>query len=388
MLPEMLAAAKAAVRAASRVALSVSTAGPISSLAKPDASPVTIADYAAQAAVALTLLHALRGPAASHALLHAAAPPPPDFRMVAEEEAGELARGGPSLLHAVAAALQGGMPPRAEFSAGGVGEVSGAWVPADVERALALSGCPGGLGAEGEGEGRGYWVLDPIDGTKGFLRGGQYAVGLAFVRGGRPVLCAIACPMLPHPAWVDAAGGAPAAGVGTLFTATAGGGAAMEPLFPSAAVAGGSGSNDGALSIHVDGLPHASLTLCESFEASHSNHAASARLAAAVGEELGLRAWGATIQVDSMCKYGLLARGCGHVYLRLPAAGYVEKVWDHAPGALLLAEAGGVVTDTAGGELDFSLGKTLSGNRGVVGACSARVHGAVLRALAGAGEAR
>lgn len=27
--------------------------------------------------------------------------------------------------------------------------------------------------------GRRYWALDPIDGTKGFLRGGQYAVALA-----------------------------------------------------------------------------------------------------------------------------------------------------------------------------------------------------------------
>jgi hypothetical protein len=31
-------------------------------------------------------------------------------------------------------------------------------------------------------------VLDPIDGTKGFLRGGQYAVGLALIEDGKPVL--------------------------------------------------------------------------------------------------------------------------------------------------------------------------------------------------------
>lgn len=27
----------------------------------------------------------------------------------------------------------------------------------------------------------GHWALDPIDGTKGFLRGGQYAVCLALI---------------------------------------------------------------------------------------------------------------------------------------------------------------------------------------------------------------
>jgi 3'-phosphoadenosine 5'-phosphosulfate (PAPS) 3'-phosphatase len=41
-----------------------------------------------------------------------------------------------------------------------------------------------------------------------------------------------------------------------------------------------------------------------------------------------------------MCKYGLLARGCGHVYMRIPRRGYVEKVWDHAPGSLLLRAPG------------------------------------------------
>ena len=29
-----------------------------------------------------------------------------------------------------------------------------------------------------------FWTLDPIDGTKGFLRGGQYAIALALLEGG------------------------------------------------------------------------------------------------------------------------------------------------------------------------------------------------------------
>lgn len=43
----------------------------------------------------------------------------------------------------------------------------------------------------------GRWTLDPIDGTKGFLRGGQYAVCLALIVDGKVVLGVIGCPNLP-----------------------------------------------------------------------------------------------------------------------------------------------------------------------------------------------
>jgi len=41
-----------------------------------------------------------------------------------------------------------------------------------------------------------FWVLDPIDGTKGFIRDAQYAIGLGFVRSGAPIIGSIACPNL------------------------------------------------------------------------------------------------------------------------------------------------------------------------------------------------
>ena len=376
---EMLSAAKAAVCSAARVAASVSRGGGVSSVSKLDASPVTVADYAAQGAVTLTLLHALHGVAATRALLAGEGGPPPSFRMVAEEEAGELARGGEGLLRGVAAALGGAAHAKGAFWPDAVAP---SWEPGDVLRVLSAAGaCEGGGAAERAGGGApGYWVLDPIDGTKGYLRGGQFAVGLAFVRDGAPQLCASACPALPFPAWRAPGGGG---AVGTLFSAAAGGGAFMEPLL------GAASGGPGPTRIRVDALAPRGLTLCESFDPAHSNHAASARVAAAVGTALGTAAWADTIQVDSMCKYGLLARGCGHVYMRVPRKGYVEKVWDHAPGSLLLREAGGVVTDGRGGALDFSQGRTLKGNHEViVGACSQRVHAAVLAALAAGGEAQ
>jgi 3'(2'), 5'-bisphosphate nucleotidase len=40
-------------------------------------------------------------------------------------------------------------------------------------------------------------MLDPIDGTKGFLRGGQYAIHLALIVDVRLELGVIGCPNLP-----------------------------------------------------------------------------------------------------------------------------------------------------------------------------------------------
>ena len=52
------------------------------------------------------------------------------------------------------------------------------------------------------------------------------------------------------------------------------------------------------------------------------------------------------VRIDSQAKYALVARGEADIYLRLPTrADYREKIWDHAAGALIVAEAGGVVTD-------------------------------------------
>src|SRR5205085_231075 len=43
---------------------------------------------------------------------------------------------------------------------------------------------------------QGGWTLDPIDGTKGFLRGEQYCVCLALIRRGRVETGVLGCPNL------------------------------------------------------------------------------------------------------------------------------------------------------------------------------------------------
>ncbi|CAG8752541.1 2375_t:CDS:2, partial [Dentiscutata heterogama] len=68
-------------------------------------------------------------------------------------------------------------------------------------------------------------------------------------------------------------------------------------------------------------------------------------------------------------------------YLRLPYdVNYEEKIWDHAPGSLLVTEAGGIVTNIDNEPLDFSLGRTLGKvNKGFV-VTSSKIHEQVIDA--------
>lgn len=78
------------------------------------------------------------------------------------------------------------------------------------------------------------WALDPIDGTKGFLRGGQYAVCLGLIEDGDVKVGAIGCPNLPvddsvamtASIGVDQTDGA---GMGVLFSAIKGQGSISRP---------------------------------------------------------------------------------------------------------------------------------------------------------------
>lgn len=62
---------------------------------------------------------------------------------------------------------------------------------------------------------------------------------------------------------------------------------------------------------------------------------------------------------------------------------------DHASGVVLVQEAGGNVTDVNGKELDFSLGRTLKANAGIVVSHKdvfEQVIGAVIEARKDAGK--
>jgi 3'-phosphoadenosine 5'-phosphosulfate (PAPS) 3'-phosphatase len=79
-----------------------------------------------------------------------------------------------------------------------------------------------------------------------------------------------------------------------------------------------------------------------------------------------------------------VARGEADIYLRAPNSrtpDYRENIWDHAAGALVVEEAGGKVTDVYGEALDWTTGRRLERNRGVL-ATNGRLHEAVVDALA------
>ena len=317
---EELATALAAVRSAMGVCQTVQakliTAD---TLTKKDKSPVTVADFASQAVVCAALTQAF------------ASDP-----IVGEEAAKDLTSDDQrTLREAVIAAARTALP----------GGTSDDEVMSYIDR-----GCA-------EGSTRRYWTLDPIDGTKGFLRGGQYAVALALIVDHEVVLGVLGCPN------VETSGQR-----GTIFHAVHGRGACM---ISAATVAK-------YIQVSRDANP-ASARLCESVESSHSDQSLSQKIATSLGIE------SQPLRMDSQVKYGILARGEASIYLRLPVrADYREKVWDHAAGMIIVEEAGGTVTDITGKPLDFSHGRTLSANRGIV-ASSGLIHDAVLRAVSDAG---
>ena len=90
------------------------------------------------------------------------------------------------------------------------------------------------------------------------------------------------------------------------------------------------------------------------------------------------------MRMDSQAKYAAVARGDAVLYLRLPSGNpdrYAEKIWDHAAGALVVEEAGGIVTDMHGKPLDFGKAERLHDNQGVV-VSNGAIHDDVIAALA------
>lgn len=291
-------------------------------LNKDDGSPVTVADFASQAVVCGFLGQAFKERAV----------------IVAEEGADALRSPENSgILDAVLGAVQKEMQ------------------HVTAEKVLEWIQVGGGDAVDD-----GFWTLDPIDGTKGFLRGDQYAVALAYIEKGMPVLGVLGCPNLDI-----------GDRKGAIFAAARGESCEMYSVFPEA------GERDGAYAhLRTVRAPvktdSARARFCESVEKAHTNQSVSARIAAVAG--LSPEPY----RIDSQCKYAVVAMGEACLYLRVPTKrGYREKIWDHAAGALVVECAGGMVTDLDGKRLDFSTGCRLEQNRGVV-ATSGSIHSRVL----------
>jgi 3'-phosphoadenosine 5'-phosphosulfate (PAPS) 3'-phosphatase len=258
--------------------------------------------------------------------------------------------------------------------------------------------------SEGGPRGR-HWILDPIDGTKGFVAGRQYAVALALMDRGDVALGVLGCPNMPWAPVPRTAVEIPTARPGVLFAAHRDSGCVVAPLdrldplanvvttaepferrvdpddavFPNASDAetpAAAGKNRPRFVRARRTVRGADACYMESWgDSVVADHGGTARLAAA------LRITRAPVRIDSMAKYGALARGDADVYLRFPPASYREKVWDHAAGVAVVRAAGGVVTDGAGNELDFARGRFLEIEDGIVGAATEELHAELLKAI-------
>ena len=276
-------------------------------LTKDDRSPVTVADFAAQALIG--------------SLLEVHFPNDP---LIGEEDSAALRTPGERATLEHISHFVG------QFTSGATPESVCRW----IDRGAAESAPR-------------FWTLDPIDGTKGFLRGDQYAVALALVVDGQVQVGVLGCPNL-----TDAYKSTPD-GPGSLVVAARSQGTWVAPI-------------DGEsqfTQIHVSPQTDpAQARILRSFESGHTNVGQIDHFADALGVQA------APVRMDSQAKYAVLAAGRGELYLRLLSAqrpDYREKIWDQAAGAMVIEEAGGKVTDLDGKPLDFTRGRTLANNRGI-----------------------
>lgn len=308
-----IAAAAAAGRLCEQVRQTISP----EAIEKKDKSPVTVADYGAQAVICRAL--------------EAEFPTDP---IVGEEDAAELRT----------SEMSDRLAQVTQFVQGVVPDATPAQVNDWIDR--------------GNGEAcERFWTLDPIDGTKGFLRKDQYAVALALIENGEIKVGVLACPALKFDD----------TDTGLLFVAVRGEGAFMMPM---------NGGDEQALTV-VSPDDTANMRFVESVESGHGDQERQGAIAKAAGITTD------SLRMDSQAKYGAVSAGKAALYLRLPSPkypNYTEKIWDHAAGVIIAEEAGGKATDMYGKTLDFSKGAKLFDNKGVV-VSNGVIHDQVIEAL-------
>lgn len=158
----------------------------------------------------------------------------------------------------------------------------------------------------------GYWLVDPLDGTKEFVkRNGEFTVNIALIRNGFP-----------------AAGVVSAPAVGLTYYAVAGEGSLRRKA----------------------GEHHEKIRVCDYGEGplrivasrSHAGEALALFL-----EELGPAEF---VSMGSSLKLCLVAEGAAELYPRLGPT----MEWDTAAAQCIVEEAGGLVTDVEGSRLMYN----------------------------------
>ena len=310
-----------AVRRAVAVTREVETQITHGPLAKEDHSPVTIADFTAQALVASFLDRHF-----------------PKDSLVAEESSEALRKPEQKVLLDQMTVLASRHWPK----------VTGKQLLTWIDR------------GRGAASGR-FWILDPVDGTKGFLRGEHYAVAFALIESGRVKVSVLGCPHLGRDGTFQKSG------PGILLAAVAGAGAWVSALDEE---------RFAPLKVSAHQKP-AEIQMLRSVELAHVNTGAFEPL---FGRHGFVKP---PLLMDSQAKYAVVAAGQGDLFfylLPVKCPDYRMKIWDVAPGALVVEEAGGKITDLNGKALDFTCGDTLANNPGIV-VSNGPIHALALKLL-------
>lgn len=325
----------------------------VSAETKADDSPVTIADFAAQALL-ISAIHAVY----------------PDDAFLGEESADALRDNAPladrvwelvlqaKALHAARSQSSATQGEREKQNASNAPAAQTLVFPDSKEEMFELID-RGGKGTQ-TGRGR-VWVMDPVDGTATFMQGQQYAVCLCLLVDGKQAVGVIGCPNLAfevegplgqsrvHEDLVDEEG------YGVVLSAVKGRGTYVRTMNES-------GWGHGR-KVELSSLPEKKLEELNFVESTLGKTSLSQEEHKAVCEQLGAQ-WPGTVIWAQQVKHVALALGSTDVMVRIPkTADRFTCVWDHAGGHILYTEAGGVIQDFNGGAIDFAQGRHIAGER-------------------------
>ncbi|KAF4468136.1 3 (2)5 -bisphosphate nucleotidase [Fusarium albosuccineum] len=312
-------------------------------ISKDDNSPVTVADFAAQA----LLIGAIRAAFPNDAVLG--------------EEDSAVLRADQALSNKVYE-LVSSATDVAGFHAKGCALPK----PASVEEMLDLIDL-GGRGRGGD-EGR-FWVMDPIDGTAAFLKGQQYAVSLALIEDGKEVVGVLGCPNISAEMTRVSEQNVDQNSLGIMLTAVRGRGSTIRTMTQR-------GLEDAVPLSILKPFRSKSLHIVDCATSTATRHDVVAKLADDFKTMFpNTEIW------SSHIRYAALIVGGGDVQFWVPTSQPSKMcIWDHAGSQLIFTELGGNVTDLDGKGVDFGAGRDLNRNRGLVVARGG-IHPTVLETM-------
>lgn len=287
-----------------------------------DSTPVTAADFAIQAIISEELKKAF-----------------PNDRFMGEEDAADLREDAALRAMTIGIAQQ--------YSASSEADIMSA-IDSGVEAA--------------RGKGERVWILDPIDGTKGFMTNQNYIIGLALVVDGEPIVAAMANPRLEQhdvPSIMVAVKDKglrywPASGAGPIP-------ARLTPALQEKKV---------SWLVKMESLAKFRGPTSMGFPMTELNEngppwLVSRPMTTGSPMPFGPRCIPDNVCCGAMIKYWSVAQGtvAGFIQYETPL-----KSWDHACGVLCVIESGGKATDASGNPVRF-FDRTFDVDKAVV--CSA-----------------